>query len=160
MLWTKQISIIVLSLMLATQGCNNASQSSANTNAATSPSTTTPKASPSSQQAGDIISINAKEFHQLIEEQAEEIPVIDVRTPEEYQQGHLPHAVNINIYDERFKEKVLKTVGERPAVMVYCRSGRRSLKAAEVLKEMGYQKIYNLRGGILEWTESGLPVLE
>ncbi len=165
-MWNKHFAIATIISILAIEGCNTHSHRSVSE----PPSSTTTEEAPAQpmpqpvsvdQQEAEVIqSVNAEQFEQLIEQWVEEGAVIDVRTPEEYLQGHLPHALNINIYDENFKEQVLRHVGERPVVLVYCRSGRRSLKAAHILKEMGYQKIYNLRGGILEWMESGRPVLE
>ncbi len=166
-MWFKTLSAAVIFSILAVQGCNSNNTSKATANSSPEASATAPAASTPSQPPVEVgqeekvvVSVGADKFEQLIEQWAEEGAVIDVRTPEEYVQGHLPHAININIYDENFKEQVLRKVGERPVVLVYCRSGRRSLKAAGILKEMGYPKIYNLRGGILEWMESGRPVLE
>ena len=80
-----------------------------------------------------------------------------MRTPEEYAEGHIKGAVNINLFDEAFKEKVLKELPKDKTVFVYCRSGRRSMSAAEILAAEGY-KVVNLEDGIIGWQRAGLPV--
>ncbi|HMZ45863.1 MAG TPA: rhodanese-like domain-containing protein [Chitinophagaceae bacterium] len=77
--------------------------------------------------------------------------LIDVRTPEEYEEGHLENAVNINIKDSNFIELVKKLNKEKP-VYVYCRSGVRSRKAGAELEKLGFKQIFDLDGGILSWT--------
>jgi rhodanese-related sulfurtransferase len=67
--------------------------------------------------------------------------VVDVRTPEEFAEGHLPGAVNVP-YDEI--ERRVSEVGPKDGpVLLYCRSGRRSRIAAEALRELGYSKVYD-----------------
>ncbi len=77
--------------------------------------------------------------------------ILDVRTPEEYKAGHIPGAVNINIQDPDFIDQV-EALGEKEAYLVYCRSGNRSAKACQILAGHGHENLYNLSGGILEWT--------
>lgn len=79
--------------------------------------------------------------------------LLDVRTPEEFTAGHLEKSTNINWLGDNFVEET-KTLDKNKAVYVYCRSGKRSLKAAEKLSELGFKNIYNLDGGYLKWTES------
>lgn len=72
--------------------------------------------------------------------------LIDVRTPEEFEEGALPNAKNINFYDDEFKMNIGKLDKKRP-VMVYCKSGGRSGKTAKLLSKLGFQEIYDLDGG-------------
>ena len=72
--------------------------------------------------------------------------ILDVRTPEEFSQGHLEKALNIDWLGDHFVQDAEK-LNKNKAVYVYCRSGKRSLKASEKLAEMGFKKIYNLEGG-------------
>lgn len=76
--------------------------------------------------------------------------ILDVRTPEEFAQGHIDNAQNIDWQGENFVQNVEK-LNKNKAVYVYCRSGKRSLKASEKLEELGFKKIYNLDGGFLKW---------
>jgi len=72
--------------------------------------------------------------------------LLDVRTPEEYDSGHLEGALNINWYDNDFKDKV-SALDRSKAVYLYCKAGGRSTKAAEVMREMGFKNVVNLEGG-------------
>lgn len=82
------------------------------------------------------------------------VQVVDVRTPEEFKAGHIARAVNINVFDNDFMQQVKEKVDKRRPVAVYCRSGKRSAKAAQEMGAMGY-KVTNLKGGILKWKEEG-----
>lgn len=72
--------------------------------------------------------------------------LLDVRTPEEVAEGALEAAQNINFYDSDFKDKLSKLDKNKP-VFVYCRSGGRSGKCAQMCKDMGFKEIYNMKGG-------------
>lgn len=82
-----------------------------------------------------------------------EVRLIDVRTAAEYAEGHLAGAENIDVKDTLFAERIKGVEGK---VAVYCRGGRRSLKAAEMLADQGCT-VYNLDGGILAWQKVGNP---
>ncbi len=97
-----------------------------------------------------------KAFQQELES-ATAKQLIDVRTPQEFQSGHIAMAKNINIYDADFKAQLEKLNREQP-VYVYCKVGGRSAKAAETLQELGFSHIYDLEGGMMAWESSNLPV--
>ncbi len=78
--------------------------------------------------------------------------LIDVRTPNEYKQGHIEGAKNIDYFSKDFKQQLEKLNKEVP-VYVYCRSGGRSAKAMQIMKDMGFKTIYNLDGGYLAWSQ-------
>ncbi len=82
--------------------------------------------------------------------------IIDVRTPEEFSQGHLKNAVNINLNDEGFDDQISRLDKTQP-VYVYCLSGSRSDEAAEKMRSGGFIKVYEMEGGLLEWRSAGLP---
>jgi thioredoxin len=82
--------------------------------------------------------------------------VIDVRTPEEYQKGYLPNAINIDWNGGDFETKINAYDKSKP-VFVYCLSGARSGKAAEKMRDMGFKEVYALKGGILKWRAANLP---
>lgn len=79
----------------------------------------------------------------------ERVQLIDVRTPEEFAEGHIAGAVNMNVHSEAFAQQIATLDSTRP-VALYCRSGRRSKRAAEQVTAAGYQVI-ELDGGILSW---------
>lgn len=104
-----------------------------------------------------VQSVSAPIFDKEIKSDAAQL--LDVRTPKEYAEGHIEGALNIDVQSDDFKKEAEKELSKDSVVYVYCRSGRRSLDAAEILTELGY-KVVNLSGGIIEWTENGLPVVE
>jgi rhodanese-related sulfurtransferase len=77
--------------------------------------------------------------------------VLDVRTQQEYAEGHLPGAVNIDVLDSANFVKQIQTLKKRKQYVVYCRSGKRSLKASEILINNKFKHIYNMEGGIQSW---------
>ena len=76
--------------------------------------------------------------------------VIDVRTPVEYAEGHIQGAQNIDVKSGAFVTEIEK-LSKSDTLLVYCLSGRRSLYAAQVMVSFGFQKIYDLEGGFLNW---------
>jgi len=86
-----------------------------------------------------------------------EIQLVDVRTPEEYSEGHIKNATNINIFDDDFADQMSK-LDKSKDIYVYCRSGKRSGKASKQLEEMGFTKVYDLQGGFLNWQKNNLEV--
>ena len=103
----------------------------------------------------NITSVSAPEFEQQIK--ADSVQLLDVRTPQEYAEGHIAGAVNIDVQSDDFQPTARQELSKDSTILVYCRSGRRSLDAAEILTHLGY-RVVNLKGGILEWQASGLPV--
>jgi phage shock protein E len=82
------------------------------------------------------------------------VQLIDVRTPQEFEEGHLENALNINIAETNFITEVEKLNLDEP-IYLYCRSGKRSAKAALVLKDVGFNEIYDMEGGFLKWESEG-----
>ena len=98
--------------------------------------------------------LNAHAFQAKIKELKNE-QLIDVRTPQEYEEGHIEGATNINWNDDNFEQQVSKLDKTKP-VMVYCLAGGRSGSAAAALKRMGFTEIYDLKGGMRSWRSAGL----
>ena len=84
--------------------------------------------------------------------------IVDIRTPEEFNEGHIENAVNTDFYSETFREELDK-FDKSKTYFIYCRSGNRSGRAMPVMKELGFQEVYNLSAGIKEWIAEGLPVV-
>lgn len=74
------------------------------------------------------------------------VQLIDVRTPQEYKAGHIKDAINIDYFSDKFSEDFKQFDKEEP-IYIYCKSGNRSGKAAKILSELGFEKIYDLEGG-------------
>ena len=79
--------------------------------------------------------------------------IIDVRTPEEHMIKRIKNSININFYDEKFID-FFKIYDKDENILIYCRSGRRSLEAVKNLSKKGFKNIYDLKGGILALDKS------
>ena len=85
------------------------------------------------------------------------VVLLDVRTADEYAEGHIEGAVLIDQKQDDFVEKAKTMLPIDKTIAIYCRSGRRSVNAARKLADVGY-KCVNLKGGIIAWKEAGKPV--
>ncbi|SNR29296.1 Rhodanese-related sulfurtransferase [Maribacter sedimenticola] len=81
---------------------------------------------------------------------AENVLLLDVRTPQEYKDGHIDGAINIDWFSNDFNEKV-KNIDKNKIIYVYCKKGGRSLKSQERLASLGFTKVINLEGGFDDW---------
>lgn len=100
------------------------------------------------QSNGGYANMDVADFAKFIANDS--VQLLDVRTPQEYEQGHIKGAVNIDIYDANFLSDANKELDKTQPVAVYCRSGKRSADAANRLAADGYN-VTNLSGGILAW---------
>ena len=101
--------------------------------------------------------INSDELETFIDKKY--VKLIDVRTPNEYNSGHIKNAINIDYYGEEFDLKLNKLDKSKPIVF-YCKSGGRSSKSALKLIQNGFKEIYNLEGGIDKWISNGKEILD
>lgn len=83
--------------------------------------------------------------------------ILDVRTADEYLQGHIKNSVNIDFYNPDFAKELSK-LEKSYSYLVYCRSGRRSASASEQMKALGFDKVANMLGGITKWSTEARPV--
>ena len=84
--------------------------------------------------------------------------IIDFRTEEEYRSGYIEGAVNINFYATNLKE-ILQNLDKEKIYLIYCRSGNRSGKALNIMKDLGFKEVYNCEGGILQWKAKNYPLI-
>jgi rhodanese-related sulfurtransferase len=115
----------------------------------------------------DRIAIREVTTHEVLHIQRVGSPVVDVREPEEFADGHIPGAVNIPLGRLEIevnshpavveREGETRSLRERPVVL-YCLSGGRSARAAAALHRLGFSNPVSLAGGILAWTGDGHPV--
>ncbi|HMB99581.1 MAG TPA: rhodanese-like domain-containing protein [Flavobacteriaceae bacterium] len=77
--------------------------------------------------------------------------VLDVRTEDEYEDGYIPNAINIDIYEGQGFISKLEELDKSKTYFVYCRSGNRSAQACAIMNQLGFEKAHNLLGGIIEW---------
>ena len=96
--------------------------------------------------------VHASTFSEKLET-LDDVQLLDVRTPEEFAEGAIRNAVNINFYGDDFDAQLTKLDKKKP-VMVYCQAGApegRSGQTMAKLKELGFQQVYELEGGYLGW---------
>ncbi|MFN3587184.1 MAG: rhodanese-like domain-containing protein [Moraxellaceae bacterium] len=105
-------------------------------------------------QAAERVSAEALRTRQAA---GEALLVLDVRTPAEYAQGHVPGAINVPHDEVTAAHPRLAAWRERP-VVVYCRSGRRSALAIETLEKAGFTRVQHLEGDMLGWQAARQPV--
>ncbi|MDF1672769.1 MAG: rhodanese-like domain-containing protein [Vicingaceae bacterium] len=102
-----------------------------------------------------VFNINVTQFKKLVD--SKKGLVLDVRTPEEWADGTIANAQKINYYDNNFAEKI-EYLDKNTPVLIYCKKGGRSSSAAEILKEKGFKKVFNLMGGITAWIDKGYKI--
>lgn len=110
------------------------------------------------ETAEPVTDVTPREAAELLKEKPG-ISVLDVRTPEEYAEGHIAEAVNIDFKNSAFSENIADLEKDQ-AYLVHCRSGSRSAEALKQLETLGLEKIYHLSSGMNGWQEAGLPVEE
>lgn len=113
----------------------------------------------SEESARDWKNISAAEAALMIEENKNnpDLVILDVRTPREYSDGHIEGALNIDVMSESFNGLAGK-LDTGKTYLIHCRSGKRSAKAAALMKVLGFRDIYHIEGGIIAWEKQGLPV--
>ena len=100
--------------------------------------------------------IEIDEFKRKIS--SEKYVLVDVRTAEEFIDGHIEGALNIDYFSATFSDDISKVGFEIP-ILLYCRSGNRSSKAMKIMNELGFKEVYNLEGGIKGWISENNPVI-
>ncbi len=107
------------------------------------------------QKTKVVEKITTIDFKSKIEH--ETVQLIDVRTPREYNEGHIANAKNVNFYDANFYTQ-MNTLNKDKPLYIYCRSGGRSGKAATKLSDAGFALVYDLKDGFAGWKTAGLPI--
>ena len=113
----------------------------------------------SQEQENQVKDLSALEANALIQENTDnpDFSIIDVRTPEEYKEGHLKGAVNINLNSETFREDIAQ-LDRSKTYLIYCRSGRRSARAVRIMQKLEFTNIIHMVNGIIEWNAEKLPL--
>ena len=109
----------------------------------------------SSAQTQGYKSLTVDEYAKVIEDTA--IVRLDVRTAEEYADGHIANTINIDVLKDDFEKKAKATLPKDKVIAVNCRSGKRSKNAARILVKNGF-KVIELDAGYNDWLATGMPV--
>ena len=108
------------------------------------------------QDSASVISlISASE----LDKANDQILLIDVRTPGEFASGHIENSINIDYKSDDFKD-LIGELDTNQEVYVYCKVGGRSGRSAKILEDMGFEKVYDLKGGIIAWEKEGLKTVK
>lgn len=103
-----------------------------------------------------IRTVNSPDAKSLLDEE-EDIILLDVRTPEEFAEGHLAGAKNIDCNALNFAEQI-QQLDRNQKYLLYCAVGGRSGKSLKIMKEMGFKEVYNVSEGFRELRDQGIPV--
>ena len=109
----------------------------------------------SSAQTQGFKSLTVEEYAKAIEDTG--IVRLDVRTAEEYADGHIANTINIDVLKDDFEKKAKATLPKDKVIAVNCRSGKRSKNAARILVKNGF-KVIELDAGYNDWLAKGMPV--
>ena len=117
--------------------------------------------SPRAQSDQQFTAVSPKEASALIETHKEDSDfiILDIRTPGEYQSGHIKNSIMIDFYSKTFAEEVDR-LDKGKTYLIHCRSGNRSTRSMGLLRKLKFQKIYHLSSGINGWKSEGLPVVK
>ncbi|APY07739.1 thioredoxin [Winogradskyella sp. J14-2] len=102
-------------------------------------------------QDTEVKLVTAEEMQSILE--LEDVQLVDVRTPKEHNKERIANSQNIDYNSPTFDEDISKLDKAKP-VILYCKGGKRSAKCAKKLKEAGFEKVYDLDGGISKWKHS------
>lgn len=102
--------------------------------------------------------LDAKQALQFIQANPDAI-VLDVRTPDEFAAAHIDKAINLNLYDAEFAEKMAR-LDKSKKYVVHCAVGGRSRKAVAVMDSLGFTQVRHLNGGFTGWQKAGQPVVK
>ncbi len=101
--------------------------------------------------------LEPQEFKEFLS--VNDVLLVDVRTPKEFNSGHIKNAININFLSAEF-EKEIKKLDTTKTLVIYCRSGNRSGKSASIFVKVGFDQLYDLKGGVLKWQKNGLKLVK
>jgi len=105
----------------------------------------------------EIQLVSASDAATVLNDRASEVVLLDVRTPEEFNEARVPGSVNVDFYAADFASQ-LDTLAKDVPYVVYCRSGNRSSQTMNIMRELGFLEVWDVDGGIISWNEAGLPL--
>jgi rhodanese-related sulfurtransferase len=108
-----------------------------------------------------IKDITTKEAFDLIQNNQgkSNFVILDVRTPDEYNSGHLQNALNLDVNSGTFEQEINK-LDKNKIYVIYCQAGTRSRKASEIMLVQNFKNINNMLGGIIQWQSDGYPIVK
>jgi rhodanese-related sulfurtransferase len=125
------------------------------------PLSSAPKSSSATLDTASVPSISVQDAMALIQKNKNnpDFIIIDVRTVDEFNSGHLADAVNIDYYSPDFKTNISK-LDRNKDYLIYCRTGIRGTASTRIMLDLGFTRVHNLSGGIVEWISAGFPTVK
>ncbi len=106
--------------------------------------------------SSSAIDLSVTDFSSKVAEAG--VITLDVRTPGEFAEGHIEGAQLIDFQSGNFENEI-SALDKNATYAVYCRSGNRSGQAVKVMHDAGFHNVYNLNGGVIDWANAGLPLV-
>jgi rhodanese-related sulfurtransferase len=106
--------------------------------------------------SSSAVDLSVSEFSNKVTEAG--IITLDVRTPGEFNEGHIAGAILVDFQSGNFESEIA-TLDKSKTYAVYCRSGSRSGQAVKIMSDAGFTNLYNLNGGVIDWANAGLPLV-
>mgnify|MGYP002629041982 CR=1 FL=1 len=139
-------------------GCGSDTRSATAPTAAATSDSPPSDTNEGSQTDTGVRLVSSTEAAAIVASPPDDLVILDVRTPEEFAEGHLDRAQLIDFYQADFAQQLADLDPSVPYVL-YCRSGNRSGQAADMMRELGFVDVVDVDGGILAWSDAGLPVV-
>jgi len=116
---------------------------------------------PAAQSEQQFATVTPREASALIAKHRgdPDFVILDIRTPGEYQNGHIENSIMIDFYSKTFAEEVNR-LDRGKTYLIHCRSGNRSTRSMALFEKLQFQKIYHLSAGINGWNSEGLPLVK
>lgn len=146
---TSRLLLVLLAFSVVAVACGGSS--------GTEPTVTSSDAS-SDNSADGVRIVSATEGASILDNAPEDLVVLDVRTPEEFAEGHIEGAIMVDFYSEDFAAQLAELDPDVP-YLLYCRSGNRSGQTAPLLEQLGFDDVADVNGGIVAWEAAGLPTV-
>ena len=106
--------------------------------------------------SSSAVDLSVSEFSSKVAEAG--VITLDVRTPGEFNEGHIEGALLVDFQSGNFENEIV-SLDKSKTYAVYCRSGNRSGQAVKVMSDAGFTDLYNLDGGVIDWANAGLPLV-
>lgn len=148
---TRTLLAVLLTALLLAAGCSSGDTPTSDTGTESSDSS-------SDAGAAGIRLVSATEGAALQADPPDDLVILDVRTPEEFAEGHLDGAVMIDFYEADFADRLGELDPEVP-YLLYCRSGSRSGQTTAIMRDLGFTDVADVDGGIVAWSGAGLQVV-
>ena len=115
----------------------------------------------SQQNKTEIVNVSPNQAAKLIDQKKgdSDFVILDIRTPGEYQAGHIPGAIMIDYYSNNYVDQI-NQLDKSKSYLVHCRSGNRSGRSMEMFRKLKFNKIYHMSSGIIGWNSEGLKLIK